>query len=96
MALRYSTEIHAVRLRKMFDGEQFEGCPAAAFFNSGRSCKSMWSEGSRPCYICTGFVDLESERLERNFGWAKCPCFQLGNFEAQRITRVKLEEYFNQ
>lgn len=94
--LKYSEEIHAARLGRMFDEEKWDGCPATLNFNPEIGPNDIWSKDSDPCEICREFLGLSKfSNTFQDLQSGKCPCHALGEREAQIRTRERLLEYYN-
>ncbi len=88
----YTEEIHANRLRDMFEKEKFCNCPAAPFYNPSDCPNELWyyskeDEDTDPCNVCREFLGI-------NAPYQKCPCHALGKEEAEKRTWKRLNKYF--
>jgi len=69
---KYTTAIHAKRLKQMLKRKDpCACCPAAPYFDENKPSRIMWSDKPNPCRICLDFVGLTHETGSR------CPCFIL-------------------
>jgi len=91
---KYTTNIHAHRLRTMLRREKNSIlCPASKEFNPGAPPQELWlGDHGEACTICRAFVGLYNPGAMRSS--YKCPCLALGDEDAMKRTERALRRHY--
>jgi len=85
MVRNYTVIRHIARLKLILDNPKLcELCPAILEYNSDKFKHIPWAND--PCQVCYTFVGLR-------MAGSSCPCKQVGQEEAVRLTLKALKEF---
>ena len=89
MARNYTVRRHIARLKIIFDQPDLCNlCPAMLMYNKDKFKHIPWT--NNPCKVCYTFIGLKALS---HWAGLSCPCKQLGQEEAVRLTLKALKEF---